>query len=132
MLLSLEWELQLQLRLWGTAALQPPRVTVVQALSPEERLRAHLTVLRAGAPRQAGPGEEGGVDPQDRGSARRPVLCPPAGWATRAAAAAARPGVAPVPAAVGRDVDPDPARRPTCAHGSLAGLGVRGPPLPPT
>lgn len=50
---------ELQLRLWRTPALQPLRVAMSRALSPEERLGVHLNALPAGARRQqAGPGEE--------------------------------------------------------------------------
>lgn len=121
---------ELQLRLWGAPALQPPRVTVGRALSAEESPGAHLDSPRAGTPRQAGPGEGRGVDPQHRGPARRPVLCHPADWTTRAAAVS-RLGVAPVPAAVGRDRDPDLARTPTCAHGSRASASTGGRFFPP-
>lgn len=118
-------ELQLQLQLWGTPALQ--LYLPGQALSPKELLRAPLNALPAGAPRQAGPGEERSVERQDRGSARRH----PAGWATRAPAAP-RSGVAPGPAAVGRGADPDPAPvPPTCAHRSPGSASKGGRFLPP-
>lgn len=42
--------------------MQPLRVRIGQALSPEECLRVHLNALPAGAPRQVGPGEERSVE----------------------------------------------------------------------
>lgn len=61
---------ELQLRLWGSPALQSPRVTVGRALSAEELPGAHLDSPLAGTPRQTGPGEGRGLDPQHRGPAR--------------------------------------------------------------
>lgn len=119
---------ELQLRLWGAPALQPPRVTVGRALSAEESPGAHLDSPRAGTPRQARREARRGPAASRSRAASRALSSRRLDHPRRRSISARRGSC---PRSGGEGSGPGPGAN-THLRARFAGLGVHGRPLLPT